>query len=79
MTILETRYNAGAPESIANRAAMQAQVDELRALGDYLGETDGVEMERGLLAYAFRRDDAQARPALDQIYETWGWGLPAWV
>jgi hypothetical protein len=32
MTILQTRYNAGDPESIANRAAMQAQVDDLRAL-----------------------------------------------
>lgn len=52
---------------------------ELRALDDYLAETDGVEMERGLLAHAFRRNDANARAALEQIYESWGWGLPAWT
>lgn len=51
----------------------------LRPLADYLAETDGGEMERGLLGHAFGRGDAQARAALEQLYTGWGWHLPAWV
>ena len=49
---------------------------ELRSLDDYLGESDGAEMERGLLAYVSRRDDARARPALKGLYDAWGWSAP---
>lgn len=48
----------------------------LRPLDDYLKETDGAEMERGLLAYASRRRDARAKEALESLYGTWGWKPP---
>lgn len=51
--------------------------DVLRPLAEYLAETDGAEMERGLLAYAWRRQDAQATEALRSLYETWEWTPPA--
>ncbi|MBW2463678.1 MAG: hypothetical protein JRH11_18655 [Deltaproteobacteria bacterium] len=50
--------------------------DALRPLDQYLAETDGGEMERGLLAYASRRRDAQAKEALYALYETWQWTVP---
>jgi hypothetical protein len=52
---------------------------ELRSLDEYLAETDGAEMERGLLAHAFRHGDAQADAQLRSIYEAWEWSLPSWV
>lgn len=52
---------------------------ELRPLAEYLAESDGGEMERGLLAHAYGRGDAQATEALRSIYTTWGWSLPAWA
>jgi len=52
---------------------------ETRPLDDYLAETDGGEMERGLLAHAYQRRDASAGEALRSIYEQWGWSLPAWA
>lgn len=50
--------------------------DELRPLDEYLAESDGAEMERGLLAYVWRRDDARARDALRGLYEAWDWMPP---
>jgi hypothetical protein len=52
---------------------------EIRPLDDYLAETDGGEMERGLLAHAYGRGDARAAEALRSIYATWEWNLPSWV
>ncbi|MCB9595361.1 MAG: hypothetical protein H6719_21760 [Sandaracinaceae bacterium] len=52
---------------------------ELRPLDAYLAETDGAEMERGLLAHAFARGDAHALTALKSIYDAWEWKLPGWV
>lgn len=52
---------------------------ELRPLDAYLAESDGAEMERGLVAHAFGRGDAQAAAALRSIYEAWGWTLPPWA
>ncbi len=51
--------------------------DVLRPLDQYLAETDGAEMERGLLAHASRRHDAQAKKALYSLYETWQWTVPS--
>lgn len=52
---------------------------EVRPLDDYLGETDGGEMERGLLAHAYGRGDPRAAEALRSIYATWEWSLPSWA
>jgi len=52
---------------------------ELRPLDAYLAETDGAEMERGLLAYAFSRENAHANTSLRSIYDAWEWKLPSWV
>lgn len=52
---------------------------ELRPLDDYLAETDGTEMERGLLAHAYRRGDAHAAETLRSIYQAWEWSLPSWA
>lgn len=53
---------------------------ELRPLDDYLAETDGGEMERGLLAHAFREGgEARAAEALRSLYGMWQWSLPAWA
>ncbi|HJL15179.1 MAG TPA: hypothetical protein RMH99_05960 [Sandaracinaceae bacterium LLY-WYZ-13_1] len=49
--------------------------DALRPVDAYLAETDGAEMERGLLAHAWR-GDARAVEALRSLYETWGWTPP---
>lgn len=51
--------------------------DTLRPLAEYLAETDGAEMERGLLAYTWRRQDAQAKEALRSLYVTWEWSPPS--
>lgn len=52
---------------------------ELRPVDAYLAETDSGEMERGLLAHAFRREDPRALEALRGNYQAWGWRLPSWV
>lgn len=52
--------------------------DALRSVDDYLAETDGGEMERGLLAHAFGRRDERAAAALRALYTGWGWTLPDW-
>ena len=49
---------------------------ELRSLDEYLGESDGAEMERGLLAYVSRKQDPRAKEALKGLYEAWGWSAP---
>lgn len=49
----------------------------LRPLDDYLNEADGVEMERGLLAYAWRHGDANALTSLNALYQAWEWVPPA--
>ncbi len=50
--------------------------DELRPLDEYLGESDGAEMERGLLAYVSRKQDARAKQSLQALYQAWGWNAP---
>ena len=49
---------------------------QLRSLDEYLGESDGAEMERGLLAYVSRKQDARAKEALKGLYDAWGWSAP---
>ncbi|MFK7991322.1 MAG: hypothetical protein AB8I08_35225 [Sandaracinaceae bacterium] len=49
----------------------------LRPLDDYLNEADGVEMERGLLAYAWRHGDANALSSLNALYQAWEWVPPS--
>lgn len=50
--------------------------DELRPLDEYLGESDGAEMERGLLAYVSRKQEARAVQPLKSLYQAWGWNAP---
>ncbi len=50
--------------------------DELRPLDEYLGESDGAEMERGLLAYVSRKQEQRALQPLKSLYEAWGWNAP---
>ncbi len=50
--------------------------DTLRPLAEYLGESDGAEMERGLLAYASRKASQEAQDALQGLYDAWEWVPP---
>ena len=50
--------------------------DELRPLADYLAETDGAQMERGLLAHVARDESPEAQRALERLYQAWGWETP---
>jgi len=51
--------------------------EALRPLSEYIAESDGAEMERGLLAYASRRGDAEATEALNSLYVSWEWKPPS--
>ncbi len=67
---------AAAPLQPQPAAWLPPEDDALRPLADYLGESDGAEMERGLLAYASRKANQEALEALNGLYEAWDWHPP---
>lgn len=67
------------PGSLLNEQKMTwlpPEDDELRPLDEYLAESDGAEMERGLLAYVSRKQEPRARQPLESLYQAWGWNAP---
>lgn len=66
----------GQPLAEQKMAWLPPEDDELRALDEYLGESDGAEMERGLLAYVSRKQEQRALQPLKSLYEAWGWNAP---
>jgi len=70
----------GAPITVGERVDwLPPEPSELRPVDAYLQESDGGEMERGLLAHAYATPpDPRAAEALRSLYATWEWALPAW-
>lgn len=72
---------AGAPITIGERVDwLPPEASELRPVDAYLQESDGGEMERGLLAHAYAATpDPRAVEALRSLYAGWDWALPSWA
>ena len=77
LSMLGVPAEPGAPLEEQKMPWLPPEDDELRPLDEYLGESDGAEMERGLLAYVSRKQEARAKQPLKALYEAWGWNAPA--
>ena len=73
LAVLGVPQAAAAPLELQPASWLPPSDADLRPLDDYLGESDGGEMERGLLAYVSRKGDSRAQAALDSLYQAWGW------
>jgi len=68
--------DAGAPIAEAKAEWLPPEDDELRPLAEYLAEQDVAEMERGVAAYAWRKQDPEAIASLASLYKAWEWKPP---